>query len=209
MEILADTNVLESLAPVEPTQYVIIIGYRGEQVRAHLGRAYQGTPIEYVTQAERRGLAHAILQGDSAIDDNFVVCNGDNVLAGDLAPLAGAHAGAATMLVEGADPAVAAQTGVVLTDESGAVEHVIEKPGAEALDGDRPLVSAGAFVFSPAIFEACRAIETAHTGEYELADAINWLVEAGRRVETVWLQGDRVNVNTPGDIAVAEAMLIG
>jgi len=37
------------------------------------------------------------------------------------------------------------------------------------------------------------------TGEYELTDAIDLLLSAGRSLETVQLDGWCYNVNTPGD----------
>ena len=202
-------HVLDALAAIEPARYVVVTGYRGEQIRSHFGDSYHEIPITYVTQPEPVGLADAIRRASAEISKNdaisteeFVVCNGDNALRDDLSRLCDSDA-AATLLVERVTPEQARTTGVVVTDEHGQVERVVEKPD----DPPSRLVSAGAFRFTPAIADACRAIDPASTGEYELADAITHLVETGHRVDTVELAGERVNVNEPVDLKRATAIL--
>lgn len=197
-------RVLDAVIPADPDTIAMIVGYRGEQVIDALGDEYRGTPIEYATQTERLGLAHAVAEAEPYVDGPILVCNGDNVLGGDLRSLAAAHEGAATLLVEEAEPERAKRTGVVVTD-GGRVERVVEKPD----DPPSTLVSAGAFVFSSAVFEACRAIEPSDRGEYELSDAVTWLVEHDHRVGIHRFDGERVNVNTPMDIARARRLIDG
>ena len=203
-------HVLDALAAVDPDSYVVVTGYRGEQIRSQFGDSYRETPIRYVSQPEPVGLADAIRRAREEIeertpDDNtseFVVCNGDNALRADLSRLCDSDA-AATLLVERVIPDQARTTGVVVTDEHGQVERVVEKPD----DPPGRLVSAGAWRFTPVIADACRAIDPASTGEYELADAITHLVETGHRVDTVELAGERVNVNEPADLERAAVIL--
>lgn len=206
-------HVFDALAPTNPRRYVVVIGYRGSRIVDRFGDSYRDVPIEYVRQDEPRGLAHAVLQAEPAVGGDLLVCNGDNVFGTDLCPLAREHTRvdsrdtepAATMLVEEVTSDVAKTTGVVLTDDSGTVRRVVEKP--EEPPGTT--VSAGAFAFSPAVFDACRAIEPSARGEYEIADAVTHLVERGREVRTVELDGDRVNVNTPADVEAAERLVAG
>jgi len=200
-------HVFDALAPSDPASFVVVIGYRGEQVREHFGDSFGGVPIEYVCQPEQVGLADAVGRAGAVVDGPAIVCNGDNVFATDLEPLAAAHEAAeedpvATMLVEDASIETARETGVVVTDDRGHVECVVEKPDAPP----STLVSAGAIAVEPAIFEAIDAIEPADTGEYELADALTWLIERGETVNTHRFEGERVNVNTPADVERAEAM---
>ena len=203
-------HVFDALAAVDPERYVVVIGYRGEEIREAFGDRYAGTPIEYVRQPEPTGLADAIRRGGEAVrrtdgsTGRFVVCNGDNVLNGDLSRLLESDA-AVTMLVERTTREAARETGVVVTDASGRVERTVEKPD----DPPSTLVSAGAYRFSPKIVEACREIDPAHTGEYELADAITRLIERGERVDVAELGGERVNVNEPADLARAARIVDG
>lgn len=63
------------------------------------------------------------------------------------------------------------------------------------------------YVFSPCIFDACRLLTPSGRGEYELPDAVDLLLSAGRSVETVQFDGWRANVNTPADVETAAKRL--
>jgi glucose-1-phosphate thymidylyltransferase len=95
---------------------------------------------------------------------------------------------------------------VVTAGEKGGdgarVTGVVEKPA----EPPSRLVQTGSFAFSPTVFAACRRLDRADTGEFELSDAISLLAREGR-VETVRLRGWRRNVNTPRDRAAVEARL--
>lgn len=200
------SHTFDRLLEIDPTQIVIVIGYRGEQIRACYGEAYAGVPIEYVTQEDQRGLAHAIAQAEPAIEGEFLVVNGDNVLDCSLAPVVDHQtdpAVDATLLVETADRETARSTGVVTTDDEGLVTGIVEKP-------EQPpstLVTTGVYGLPQSIFERFRRIDPSDRGEYELPDAIDLLRREGATIETVPIEGRRVNVNTPGDLDRAQRIL--
>jgi dTDP-glucose pyrophosphorylase len=195
------------------SEAVVVVGYRGERIRERFGHEHEGLPLTYVEQPEQRGLADALACAESAVDGPFVHLNADNVFGAEPGGAANVRrlvacrreTGAdAVLLVERVSRAAARRVGVVTTDDAGRVRDVVEKP-------DSPpsrLVQTGCFAFTPAIFEACRAVEPADTGEIELSDAIARLAREGR-VETVRLQGWRRNVNTPRDRAAVAARLAG
>jgi glucose-1-phosphate thymidylyltransferase len=211
------THVFETLEP-HVEAYVVVVGYLGEQLREYYGESYEGVPITYVEQSERRGLAHAILQTEPVVDAPFVQLNGDNVLRGNVGDVIATHrdSGAdATLLVERVSREQAMRGGVLELEggESGkdgseagdidggetgtrAVVGLVEKPA----EPPSRLATTGCFAFSPRIFEACAAIDPSERGEYELPDAIAWLLRHGGTVKTVRLEGWRVNVNTTEDI---------
>ncbi|MEF8808953.1 sugar phosphate nucleotidyltransferase [Natronomonas sp.] len=198
------THVFEALVS-HVDGYVVVIGYRGDRIRDHYGETYDGRPITYVEQPTQRGLAHAVRQAEPVIDDSFLQLNGDNVLRGNVGEVASTHRRTdadATLLVEDVDRERAKRGGVVRI-EDGEVAGLVEKPG----DPPTTLATTGCFAFSPRIFEACRAIDPSDRGEYELPDAIEWLLNHGGQVETVELDGWRVNVNTDADIERAEERL--
>jgi len=189
--------VLDALATVPVEEYVIVVGYRGGDIREHYGDAYDGRPVTYVTQERRQGLAHALLQAEPAVDGDFVLLNGDNVARANLAEAVDRHRATdadVTALVEEVSPERATE-GAVFEHEGGTVTGVVEKPA----EPPSRLVPRGFYVFSPAIFHACHLVTPDHTGEYELAPAIDLLLAAGRRLETVPLEGWFSNVNTPED----------
>lgn len=202
-------HVLDTLRPVA-TDCVVVIGYRGDQIRDRFGETYRGVSLTYVQQPERRGLADALLRAAPHVDGEFVSLNGDNVLRADLEGLVDHHrtTGAdVTALVERV-PRERAGQGAVFelaggdggaggagTHDRQRISGVVEKP-------DSPpsrLVPRGCYALSPAVFHACRLVRPGSTGERELTDALDLLLAASRRLETVPLDGWCVNVNTPAD----------
>jgi len=198
------SHVFDTLVP-HVESLVVVVGYRGEQVRDRYGDRYADTPVAYVEQPEQLGLAHAVSQAAPVVDGPFLQLNGDNVLRGNVDEVAAAHrqTGAdATLLVDEVAPERAARGGV-LELEDGAVVDLVEKPD----DPPSGLATTGCFAFSQRVFEACRAVDESDRGEYELTDAVRWLLERGGTVETVRFDGWRVNVNDRADVERAEARL--
>ncbi|WP_299235711.1 nucleotidyltransferase family protein [Natronomonas sp.] len=203
--------VFDAAAPVAD-QYVVVIGYLGGAIRERFGDAYDGTPIRYVEQPSRAGLADALARAEPVVEGDFFQLNGDNVLRGNVADVADVHRrhGAdATLLVERVSRERATRGGVIsggdVTAAGDGPLRVTEKPA----DPPSRLAVTGCFAFSQRIFESIDAIDRSDRGEYELPDAVERLASAGGRVETVRLNGWRVNVNTEADVARAERRLSG
>lgn len=195
-----------ALTPLDIDELVVVVGYRAEAIIDRYGDAYEAVPITYVHQRERLGLAHALRQAEPHVDGDFVLLNGDNVFRANLAETVDRHretAATVTLLVESVTPDAARETGVLSIDEDGEITGLVEKP----TDPPSTLVTTGFFVFSPVIFHACHLVQPSDRGEYELADAIDLVLAAGHHVETVHLDGWRVNVNTPADIDAVEGNL--
>lgn len=198
---------LRTLRELEPEAYVIVVGHLGGRIEARFGREYEDVPIEYAHQAERKGLAHALLAAERSVAGDFLAMHGDNVFRADLRPVVERHAAerpAATILVEPAPPSGAVR-GACAVDGRGRMVGAVEHPGpAERRWG---FAVAGFYLFSPVIFDACRAIRPSARGELELPDALSWLIRRGHPVGAVPLRGRRVNVNAPEDLAAAERLL--
>lgn len=196
----------DALSPCA-SEYVVVVGYLGEQIRDRFGTAYEGTPITYVEQPTREGLADAVSRAEPALEGDFLQLNGDNVLRGNVADVARTHRASdadATLLVERV-PRERARRGGVLSISEGELTGIVEKPD----DPPSRLAVTGCFAFSRRIFEAIDTIEPSERGEYELPDAIEYLLERGGRIETVRLDGWRVNVNTEADVQRVESRLSG
>lgn len=195
----------ERLLDAGVDELIVVVGYRAADVVEYYGDSFQGIPVTYVHQGERRGLGDAVLRAEPFVDEAFVVLNGDNVVGtdlGDLLERQRADGVDATMLVEEASESEARTTGVAeLTD--GRVTGLVEKP-------DEPpstVVSAGCYVLPPAVFHALQLARPGDRGELELTAAVDLLAAAGMTVEPVRYDGWRVNVNTPADVELAERKL--
>lgn len=198
------SRVFDALAPCA-TEYVVVVGYLGDRIRDRFGSTYERTPITYVEQPQRDGLADAVRRAAPVVEGDFIQLNGDNVLDGNVQEVAAVHRGRnadATLLVERVSRERATRGGV-LSIEDGAVTGVVEKPN----DPPSRLAVTGCFAFSTRIFDAIESIDRSERGEYELPDAIEYLIDDSGRIETVRLEGWRVNVNTEADVARAERRL--
>jgi glucose-1-phosphate thymidylyltransferase len=191
------SHVFETLKRLNVTELLVVVGYRGDDIRDFYGGSFEGMPLTYVRKDERRGLGHAVLQAAPHVSGNVVVLNGDNVCRANTEAVVARHreaAADATLLVEDVSRERAGLGGVLDSDD-GEVVGLVEKPD----DPPSTRIPRGFFAFSEAIFPALRRVEPGHTDEVELTAAIDLLVQAGRRVETVELDGWCANVNTPAD----------
>jgi glucose-1-phosphate thymidylyltransferase len=160
---------------------IIIAPETGDEIRAAAGDGSQfGVEITYVVQDEPAGLAHAVLTAEPFLgDDAFVMYLGDNLLQGGITDLVDAFEvngpDALILLTPVPDP----QNYGVAELQDGRVVSLVEKPAHPRTD----LALVGVYMFAPVIHEAARAIAPSARGELEITDAIQHLVDSGRRVE--------------------------
>ena len=167
---------------------IIIAPETGDEIRAAAGDGSQfGVEITYVVQDEPAGLAHAVLTAEPFLGDSpFVMYLGDNLLQGGMSDLVQAfrehEPDALILLTPVPDPQ---NYGVAELDGDGSVKRLVEKPAEPATD----LALVGVYMFTPLIHEAARAIQPSPRGELEITDAIQWLVDGGRKVESHIVRG--------------------
>jgi glucose-1-phosphate thymidylyltransferase len=166
---------------------IIIAPETGDEIRAAAGDGSQfGLSITYIVQDEPAGLAHAVLTAEAFLGDApFVMYLGDNLLQGGIQELVAAFQrnspDALILLTPVPDPE---HYGVAeLAD--GRVVRLAEKPPEPKTD----LALVGVYMFTAGIHEAARAIRPSARGELEITDAIQHLVDTGRRVEPHIVQG--------------------
>jgi bifunctional UDP-N-acetylglucosamine pyrophosphorylase/glucosamine-1-phosphate N-acetyltransferase len=180
--------------------YVLVVGYRDDAIRTHIGETHRGKPVEYVLQDEQRGTAHAIGQAADHVDERFLALNGDVVIDdGLVAKLARADSNAmATMRVD--DPT---SYGVVECDGS-TVTGMVEKPD----DPPSNLANLGLYAFDPDIFEYIERTGRSERGEYEITDSIEMLIEDGGSVVAVEHDGTWLDVGRPWEVLEANEQLL-
>jgi glucose-1-phosphate thymidylyltransferase len=166
---------------------IIIAPETGDEIKATVGDGTRfGARITYILQDEPRGLAHAVLTGEPFLGaDAFVMYLGDNLLQGGITELvASFRAGApdALILLTAVDDP---ENYGVAELSDGRVVRLVEKPA----DPQSDLALVGVYMFTAAVHDAARAIEPSPRGELEITDAIQYLVDAGARVEPHIVRG--------------------
>ncbi|HET8757492.1 MAG TPA: glucose-1-phosphate thymidylyltransferase [Solirubrobacteraceae bacterium] len=167
---------------------IIIAPETGDEIREAAGDGSQfGVEITYIVQDEPAGLAHAVLTAEPFLGSSpFVMYLGDNLLQGGMEELVAqfrsGSAEALILLTPVPDPQ---NYGVAELGPEGSVVRLVEKPPEPATD----LALVGVYMFTPQIHEAARAIKPSGRGELEITDAIQWLVDGGRRVEPHIVKG--------------------
>jgi glucose-1-phosphate thymidylyltransferase len=175
---------------------IIIAPETGPEIEAAAGDGSRfGVRISYIVQDEPLGLAHAVLTAEPFLGESpFVMYLGDNLLQGGISDLVAAfreHSpDALILLTPVADPENFGVAELAPPDSSspgdvGRVVRLIEKPTEPATD----LALVGVYMFTAQIHDAARAIEPSARGELEITDAIQHLVDAGRRVEPHIVRG--------------------
>jgi len=189
-------DVFDNLIDSGATELIVVVGYKAEQIIDRYGDEYRDVPITYTHQREQLGLAHAILQAEPHVDGDFMLMLGDNVFRGNLGDVASRQKedrADAAFLVEEVPYEEASRYGVLDTNEYGEITEVVEKPD----DPPSNLVMTGFYTFTPAIFHACHLVQPSDRGEYELPDAIDLLIQSGRTIDAIRLDGWRIDVGFP------------
>jgi glucose-1-phosphate thymidylyltransferase len=167
---------------------IIIAPETGQEIRDAAGDGSRfGVRITYIVQDDPLGLAHAVLTAEPFLGSSpFVMYLGDNLLQGGMEELVASfrehEPEALILLTPVPDPQ---NYGVAELGPDGGVLRLVEKPAEPSTD----LALVGVYMFTPLIHEAARAIEPSGRGELEITDAIQWLVDGGRRVEPHVVRG--------------------
>jgi glucose-1-phosphate thymidylyltransferase len=199
-------DVFDNLIEIGVDEFVVVVGYKKEKIIERYEDEYRGVPITYAHQREQKGLAHALLQAESHVDGDFVLMLGDNVFRGNLGDVVNRQnedRADAAFLVEEVPMEEASRYGVCDTNEYGEIVRVVEKPE----DPPSNLVMTGFYTFTPAIFHACHLVQPSDRGEYEITDAINLLIQSGRTIDAIRLDGWRMDIGYPEDRDEAEERL--
>ena len=184
----------------------IILGPNKDQVMETVNSAKWDANIEFIYQGEPKGLAHAILIAEDFLNgEEFIMYLGDNIIKGGIVLHAEKFRSlgpeALVLLTQVDDPQ---RFGVAEFDEAGRVKRLVEKPKVPPSN----FALAGIYFFKPAIVEACKSIKPSWRNELEITDAIQWLIDSGRRVEASVVQGWWKDTGKAEDILEANRLIL-
>jgi glucose-1-phosphate thymidylyltransferase len=172
---------IERLISAGITEIGIVINNSQQQIMVDtIGYGERwGVKLEFIIQQKPLGIADAVRCSESFIGgDCFILLLGDNLFEDPLDELRSTVekklARACIRLVEVENP----QDFGVAEIENGVIIRLEEKPAVPK----SKLAVVGAYAFDESIFLAIRSIMPSRRGEYEITDAIQWLIERGFEV---------------------------
>lgn len=190
-------HVLDRIMPLNPDKLVFITGYLGDQIEEWARATYDGVDLAFVEQPEMLGQTDAIIRTRGICHDSALILFPDALFEADFAGLATLDAAGAIFTKEVEDPSA---LGVTLV-EDGFVTRLIEKPATPV----STQATVGIYYFADmealyaAIDEQIRK-ELRTKGEYFIADAIQLMIDAGKRFVTT-------NVDVWEDCGNVDALL--
>jgi UDP-N-acetylglucosamine diphosphorylase/glucosamine-1-phosphate N-acetyltransferase len=179
--------------------FIFIVGYGEREIRKHFGDGSGwGITIEYAPQRHQNGTADAVRSARDFVTGPFLVMNGDMIIqSSDIA-----------VLCKQNSPCMSTYTtdhpsdyGVVMV-ENGRVTSLEEK----SKNPKSNLINAGAYLFSPDIFDLVDKVQTSTRGELELTDALSVYIKEKKLHATSltsWM-----DVGHPWDMLEANAILL-
>jgi phosphomannomutase/CTP:molybdopterin cytidylyltransferase MocA len=211
---LGDCSVLQCVVQnarelVSPNDIYIVVGYRQEDIRTHLGPAYQ-----YVVQEQAHGTGHAVLQVAPLLEGfegDLVILYGDTPLfrPASIRGLLNRHAlkqAHLTLLTAVLDHPL--PYGRIIRNNTGQIMDVIEDTEASAEVREIRELNVGAYaVEAGVIFGALQRLPPSpRDGEYRLTDCVHELIRSRLRVESYRLydQDEVQGINTAEDLSRAE-----
>ncbi len=204
-------RVVDAMRTAGITRIIVVVGHRGEEVRAALGEG-----VSYAVQEEQLGTGHATMQAQSLLADYegpVVVAHGDiPLLCGeDFARLVEHHleAGAAATLLTAVcdEPKL---LGRILRGGDRRIQGIVEARDATPQQLAIREINVAVYCFqAPLLFEVLAEVNSNNAqNQYYLTDAIGILVGRGERVEAVVMEraDGGMGVDTQEDLARARVL---
>jgi dTDP-glucose pyrophosphorylase len=215
--------VLSEMASAGYTDVCLVIGPEHDIIRNYYRKESppKRVRIHFAVQEKPLGTADAVAAAcEFTGNENFLVINSDNYYP--------AEALAALRMLEG--PGVALfdrdhlvaggnvpedrilKFAVARIGGDGRLARLFEKPSAETVRelGNPVYVSMNSWVFSPAIYTACRNIPLSSRGELELSDAVQYAIEElNERFTCLTFRSPVLDLSSRTDIAQVTEMLRG
>ena len=193
METIADNGVQDFILVVSPLDGDIVRHFEEDS-------GLEGS-IRFVTQLRRAGMADALNYAAPLIEGDFVLSACDNLVSSeDVGRLLQRWEQAQTLsgliTVMQAPPEALSRAGVVLL-QGERVLRIVEKPSP----GEAPsnTISPPLYCFSPEILGCLQEVRPSPRGEYELQDAIQMLIDRGKRVDGFEI-AQRLALTTAADL---------
>jgi glucose-1-phosphate thymidylyltransferase len=176
--------IVDKLAEAGMTDFVFVIGYLGDKIRDFIEETYPNLQTEFVYQEHREGSAHAVWTAREAIEDEdeIFIAFGDTIFDVDLQQMLDCP-NSCLGVKKVTDPR---EFGVAEFGDDGIVTRMVEKPRIPK--SNMAIVGLYKIKEVPTLLRAIEHLmrqDLRTVGEYQLTDALQWMVEQGVRFRTL------------------------
>lgn len=190
--------IIDSLAEAGINEIGIVVS-KNEQIFIDALNQYKNYDVtfEFIRQEAPLGLANAVYTAKDFLgQDDFVMVLGDNLYEVDIKSFIDEFnkepMNCRILLKEVDEPKRFGVANIV----DGILVDLIEKPKNPPSN----LAITGVYIFDKNISDACMSIDKSWRNEYEITDAIKWLIDNGYKVEFDILEGWWRDLGKPKDI---------
>jgi dTDP-glucose pyrophosphorylase len=212
--------VLSALADAGYRRVCLVVAPDHEAIRSHYRQvSLSRVTLDFAVQAEPKGTADAVAAAERfAGGDPFLVINSDNYYPVEALRKLREQEGFAAALFERESmlsggniaPERVKSFAVAQISPDGKFERILEKPDAATLAAiPKPhWLSMNCWRFTPAIFEACRNIAPSPRNEYEVTDAVQYVIDVLRLdFHAVTVRAPVLDLTSRQDIATIKPFL--
>ncbi|HIH37793.1 NTP transferase domain-containing protein [Candidatus Woesearchaeota archaeon] len=164
---LAGTTIIEYiLSQLQPLtdEAIIVVGYKAEMIKEHLGSKYKGIKLTYITQKVQDGTGGALLAAKGKVKGNFFVLSGDDLICTEDLKEMLKHKNAILSF----ETKEHEQFGI-LKAKGDLLQQIIEKPKEKiSTQGNT-----SSYLLSDDIFPLIEKQKPSTRGEIELTDAVS------------------------------------
>ncbi len=181
-------QVVESFRDLGISEIAIVIGHLGEQIRDFLGDGSRySVGLSYKVQEKPLGTANALLAAKDFITEDVLVAATDCLLPlPHLKQLLARHNQEecdATLSLKRLSRKEILSSATILCDSSWNILKIIEKPAPKEILSE--VASSPYYLFIDVIKDYLPRVRPSGRGEYELADAIQMMIDDGLRVKGI------------------------
>lgn len=202
---------LEHAVEAEVNEIIILIGYKGEEIKKYVGNEYKGISVKYAVQKEQKGLVHAIECAKETIgNSDFFLMLADEIIPKAkikemIRKFKKEKLFAVCGIVYENDKLSIAKTYSSMTNEIGRIFRLIEKPRVVI----NQIKGTGHCILKNEMLEYIeRTPINANRGERELVDWIQVAIDDGKKVYISPINKEGyVNINTKEDYELAKELI--
>lgn len=198
--------ILRSMIDSRIKDIAIVVGDEGGKVEEYFKSGEEfGCSIEYFKQEKPLGIANALLAAEEFIDENIVLILGDNYFDFPLIEYKEKfeeNKYSALVLTKEVDNPQEFGVAVI---ENGKLAKIVEKPAVPISN----TAVIGIYFFTPEVIAAVSAIKPSWRGEYEITDAIQYLIDEGLDICSAPARGMWIDIGRLNDLLLCNGYILG